>query len=467
MSQLQNCPPPQNRPFEANLPSASSPAPLSQLGGRPPSALDGPAWLPSKSAAKSSIFRGREVLQLALICLFLTLPLSAASKVQLGVDAFFQGNHLAELKGMKVGLVTNHTGVSGQLKMTLDLFREAAKEFKLAAIFTPEHGLTGVARAGEHVDHSVAESVRVYSLHGSHRRPTAEMLDGIDVLIYDIQDIGSRPYTYATTLFYIMEEAAKYGIDVIVLDRPNPINGLVVDGPMLDPECRSFLGYINVPYCHGMTIGELARFFNTEYHVGCSLKVVPMKGWKREMTFQDTGLTWVPTSPQIPEMDSPYFFPMTGMLGELEIVNIGVNYMLPFKIVGAPWINAKKFASVLNAQNLPGVAFMPFYYKPFAGPYKNEECNGVKIIVTDHKTFRPVAVDYLIIGVLKTLYPKLMAKKLQGTSETKKIQFMKISGTPKIFHILNSEKYVVWKLINFQSAERNAFMEKREKYLLY
>lgn len=239
-----------------------------------------------------------------MLLLLLCVASTCWAKVELGVDVFFKDGIYKELKGKRVGLVTNHTGVNSQLQSTIDLFQNNAPGVKLVALFAPEHGINGQAYAWERVeDKKSAPGIPIYSLHGDTRRPTAKMLDGIDVLVYDIQDIGCRSYTYTTTLFYVMEEAAKRNIPVIVLDRPNPINGVIVDCPMLEEKWRSFIGYINVPYCHGMTIGELARFFNEKYEIGCKLKVVLMKGWKRSMSYKDTGLQWVPTSPHIPEAD--------------------------------------------------------------------------------------------------------------------------------------------------------------------
>ncbi len=405
---------------------------------------------------------------LRTIILFLSISLCAEPQVWTGLDLFFRDGHASSIKGEKVGLITNHTGMDSNLRSAIDLFREAATDFKLAALYSPEHGIEGLAYAGEKVGHGKEGGpLRVYSLHGSTRRPTSDMLEGIDLLIYDIQEIGSRSYTYASTLFYVMEEAAKRGISVIVLDRPNPMGGLIVDGPMMGEDFRSFLGYINVPYCHGMTIGELDQFFNAEYHVGCDLKVIAMKGWRREMSFADTGLTWIPTSPQIPESDTPLYYPATGILGELDIVNIGIGYTLPFKLVGAPWINAKKFAEELNKQNLPGVKFLPFHWRPFMGSFKDQDCHGVKIVVTDTGSYRPMAVEYLMIGMLKTLYPKYVGKKLDGMNEAKKKRFCQLCGNDEMLQALTTEKYVAWKLINFQSEERKAFLEVRKKYLLY
>ncbi|MBS0648276.1 MAG: DUF1343 domain-containing protein [Verrucomicrobia bacterium] len=401
------------------------------------------------------------------LCLLLWGVLFAEPKIQLGVDVFFQEERYLDLKGKKVALLTNHTGVDGQQKPTLELLQQVEKDFKIVALFSPEHGLTGVAYAAENVGHKKEGKVQCYSLHGNYRRPTPEMLKGIDVIIYDIQEIGCRSYTYATTLFYVMEEAAKRGIEVMVLDRPNPMGGLLVDGPMLHDDSRSFLGYVNVPYCHGMTIGELARFFNEEYRVKCRLKVVPLQGWKREMTFQETGLVWIPTSPQIPEADTPFFYPATGLLGELQLVSIGIGYTLPFKVVGAPWIDAKAFVKALNLQKLKGVKFLPFHFKPYFGPYKGEECHGVRILITDAKQFRPVSIDYMIMGVLKSLYPQEVVKRLKALPEKKRALFCKANGNTDILNLLLQEKYPGWKMVSFEKEERKAFLEKRQKYLLY
>ncbi len=401
------------------------------------------------------------------LCLFILLCGSLFAKTQLGVDVFFNEGRYKSLSGKKVALLTNHTGVDGQQRPTLELLQQYEKEYKIVALFCPEHGFTGIAYNAENVAHKKEGKLTCYSLHGTHRRPTAEMLKGIDVIICDMQDIGSRTYTYATTLYYVMEEAAKKNIEVIVLDRPNPIGGTIVDGPMLKDKNRSFLGYINVPYCHGMTIGELAWFFNEEYKVKCKLKVVPMKGWKREMTYQETGLSWTPTSPQIPEADTPFFYPATGLLGELQLVSIGIGYTLPFKVVGAPWIDAKAFVKALNEQNLRGVKFIPFHFKPFFGPYKNEECHGIRILITDPRQFRPVSVDYLMMGVLKSLYPREVIQRLKAIPESKRALFCKANGNSLIWDILVKEKYAGWKMVSVDKEERKAFLEKRHRYLLY
>lgn len=401
----------------------------------------------------------------AFLLLIITTTLPLCADVEVGLELFFKNGHHLAYKDKRVGLITNQTAVTRDLKTAVDLFKESS-EFKLTSLFAPEHGLHGSAYAAEKIAHQSGE-IPVHSLHGETRRPTEKMLKNLDLLVFDIQEVGCRSYTFASTLFYVMEEAAKRNIPVLVLDRPNPMGGIIVDGPMMKEELRSFIGYLNVPYCHGMTIGELARFFNEEYKVGCKLQVIAMEGWKRTMSFSDTGLPWVPTSPYIPEADTPFYYASTGILGMLELVNIGIGYTMPFKIVGAPWIRAKNFAKKLNDQNLPGVKFLPFYFRPFYGPYKGKDCQGVRIVITGKTEYRPLAVQSLLIGMLKTLYPKQVGTRLASLSAAKKKSFCQVCGNEEMLQLLLHDKYIAWKLIPFQQQERDAFQKTREKYLLY
>lgn len=400
---------------------------------------------------------------LSFIFLIAIFPLFGS--IDLGIDTFFKEGYDKKYHEKRIGLISNQTGVDHNLTPTIQVLKK--KGMKVVALFSPEHGWSGSGYAFEKIEDGKVENLPVYSLHGKTRRPTDEMLRGIDCLIYDIQDIGVRSYTYATTLFYVMEEAAKRKIPVLVLDRPNPINGLIVDGGMLEEKWRSFIGYVNVPYCHGMTIGELAKFFNEEYHIGCSLEVIPMKGWKRTMTFKETGLTWIPTSPHIPEADTPLFYASTGILGELNMVNIGVGYTLPFKVVGAPWIDADAFADKLNSQKLPGVHFFPFHYRPFYGSMKDQECHGVLIRVTDIRKYRPLSVQYLLMGILKSLYPNETKGYLRKVEEGKKRLFNLANGNEEIYHLMLNERYAAWKMIAYHENEREQFKKIREKYLIY
>lgn len=406
---------------------------------------------------------GGMTIRILFLALF-SYTCSTFPTVSLGVDAFFDENMAQKLAGKRVALAINHTSVNQKRQSTLSLFIK--NKIHVVALFSPEHGVDGRAYAAEKIDHSHYQGIPIFSLHGATRRPSADMMKGIDVIVYDIQCTGVRAYTYPTMLFYIMEEAAKTGIQVIILDRPNPIGGTIVDGPMLEEKWRSYIGYINVPYCHGMTIGELALFFNSEYKIKCNLDVIPMKGWKRTMCYRETGLSWIPPSPHIPEPDTPMFSLMTGILGELQMVNIGIGYTLPFKIVGAPWIQATTFAEKLNEQKLPGVHFQPFYFRPFYGAYKGLNCEGVLIQVTDSKNVRPLAVQYLILGLLKSMYTTQFLEKISASKGSKDL-FCKANGTHSIYDILVAEKYPAWKLIEFQKLERELFLETRKKYLLY
>lgn len=395
----------------------------------------------------------------------LCFPVLLWSVVKPGIECFFQQGYAEKLKGKKVALVTNYTARDKDLSLTVDKCLNAC--FTLEAIWTPEHGLTGTAYAGAHVNHSKYQNIPVISLHGDTRRPKLEHLKNIHTIIYDIQDIGVRSYTYAATLLYVMEAASQHKIPVIVLDRPNPMGGLLIDGPMLNPEMRSFVGYLNVPYCHGMTIGELARYYNSEYQISCDLTVVPMEGWRRDMTFSQTGLTWIPTSPNMPEPDTPIYCATTGILGELGMVNIGIGYTMPFKLVGAPWINAESFAKALNDQKLGGVKFLPFHYRPFYGLYKGQDCHGVYIDITNLHLYRPLSTQYMIIGMLKSLYPKIFNEALSKTPKLRKDLFCQVNGNREILEFLTKERFPAWKCMAFQQKERQDYIEKRKKYLLY
>lgn len=400
-----------------------------------------------------------------LYCLFHS-PVYA--NVQLGIDNLFSSEHRSLLRGKQIGLITNHTAIDSNGRTTIELLKENEKSlgYSLKALFAPEHGLTGLQYANESIknDRDI-DGIPIYSLHGSTRRPTSAMLSEINLLIYDIQDLGSRSYTYSSTLFYAMEEAAKAHIPVIVLDRPNPLGGLLIDGPMLEKEWRSFVGYINVPYCHGMTIGELAQYFNGEYRIACQLTVIPMKGWRRNMTFEETGLTWIPTSPHVPEARTAFFYPTTGLLGELQLVNIGVGYTLPFKVIGAPWINAQQFAKKLNDQKFPGVYFYPFHYRPFFGRFAGQPCHGVYIIITDPHSFLPVTTQYLLMGMLKNLYPIPFQQALDASRSCQEM-FNKVNGTAEVYRMLREEKYLIWKLRALHQKEREEYLLKRQTYLI-
>jgi uncharacterized protein YbbC (DUF1343 family) len=381
--------------------------------------------------------------------------------VKTGIEVLRERN-FDVLRGKNVAIITNQTGIDSMFRLSVDILRNE-RSLKLAAILAPEHGFLGGVQ-GEIKDSKDSKTnIPVFSLYGSSRTIPDDKIKNIDVIVFDIQDIGSRSYTYISTLKIAMEAAAKNKKEFVVLDRPNPINGIIVDGPILNENFKSFVGIAEIPYVHGMTVGELALLFNDESKIKCNLTVIPMNGWKRSMSWQDTGLPWVPTSPHIPEPDTPYYYPITGPIGELSIVNIGVGYTLPFKIVGAPWIDAEKFANELNKKNLDEVIFHPFYFKPYYGIFKDEFCKGVRIVISDRNSFKPFEICIAIMDTLIKQYPERFNFSLvKDRTKT----FDNVCGTDTIRKDLisgSTDKTI----INKYKRDLAKFIEKRTKYLLY
>jgi len=319
-----------------------------------------------------------------------------SARITLGDDAFVR-DAAAQLRGRTVGIVTNPTGALSTGELLVDaLARTGGVTVK--ALFGPEHGIRGSAGAGESVGASVDEKtgLPVFSLYGKTRRPSAEMLAGIDVLVFDIQDVGARPYTYVSTMAYVMQAAAQYSKDVWILDRPNPTGGVLIDGPVLDPKFASFVGLYPIPERHGMTVGELARLINDRFGVGCRLRVVPMHGWSREMLWPDTGLSWIPTSPNMPFARTTLVYLATGLVDEGG-VNNGVGTDRPFEYAGGYGFDAAAFRDALAARAIPGVEFEPAEWVPLRGFWKDKTLAGVTINLTDPHLFPSVrtAVEFL------------------------------------------------------------------------
>lgn len=365
------------------------------------------------------------------------MPLPAASQnpiVKTGVEVLRE-QKFSGLTGKRVGLITNPTGVDSRLRSTVDILFEAAG-VRLVALFGPEHGVRGDHAAGDHVGAATdsATGLPVYSLYGNTRKPTPDMLNGIDVLVYDIQDIGCRSYTYISTMGLAMEAAAERGIGFMVLDRPNPLGGLRVEGPPVANGFESFVSGYPVPYVYGLTCGELASMLNGErmlaHGVQCSLTVIPMKGWKREMNFAATGLPWVPTSPHIPESSTPAYYVSAGMLGELGVVSEGVGYTIPFQVYAAPWINPKAVAERLNRLGLAGVVFRPLVFRPFYGRYKDTELRGVQIHFTGPGPADLMGLQFRFMEVHNDLYPDKNPFTLADPSRLR--MFDRVAGTDSI-----------------------------------
>ncbi len=330
-------------------------------------------------------------------------PLPAANVV-LG-DEVFLNETWRELHGRCVGVVTNQTGVTSRLESVVDAIRRNP-QICIKAIFSPEHGLRGDQFAGAYVASYVDErsGLPVYSLYGPTRHPTADMLSGIDVLLFDIQDIGARAYTYVSTMAYVMQSAKAHHKEVWILDRTNPIGGEVVEGPVLDPKFASFIGLYPIAMRHGMTVGELARMFNERFGIACELRVIGMRGYRRSMLWPDTGLAWVQTSPNIPEWDTTLLYPGTGLIDNAGINN-GIGFTKPFKYAGAHKVDAFRLADYLNARPIPGIFFRPAAWTPTTGFWARKTLLGVELIVTNARAVRAVRTAVEILVAVRTVSP--------------------------------------------------------------
>jgi uncharacterized protein YbbC (DUF1343 family) len=385
--------------------------------------------------------------------------------VRLGVDVLI-AEDFKPLAGKRVGLITNPTGVTGSLQSTIDVLHNA-KGVKLVALFGPEHGVRGAAAAGAEVEDATdpATGVPAYSLYGKHHKPTPEMLKSVDVLVFDIQDIGSRSYTYITTLALAMEAAAENHVAFVVLDRPNPLGGVRMEGRQLDLKFRSSVGHLPVPYVHGLTVGELAQMINGEHWlkdgVTCDLQVIPMHGWKRSLWWDQTGLVWIPTSPHVPRPETAAFYAATGIMGELGVISEGVGYTLPFELVGMPEIEPQKLADELNRRHLPGVFFRPMFFQPYYGRYTKQTCGGVQIYLTDRDRAELTPIQFHVMDAVRTLHPdiRLFGAKRDG-------MFDKVCGTDEVRKLFE-EGRPIGEILSTWSQGVEEFRAQRAKYLLY
>ena len=371
------------------------------------------------------------------------------------------------LQGKRVGLITNPTGVDNKLKSTIDILHEAPN-VQLVALYGPEHGVRGDVHAGDKVSDfkDPNAGVPVYSLYGATRKPTKEMLEGVEVLVYDIQDIGCRSYTYISTMYLAMQAAAENNIEFVVLDRPNPLGGLKVEGNLVEEGFFSFVSQLKIPYIYGLTCGELAEMINGEQMIPqpCKLTVVKMKKWRRKMNFEDTGLPWVPTSPHIPFAHSAYFYPVSGILGELGYMSIGVGYTLPFEMFAAEWINAEAFAKALNTKNLPGVTFRPIHLKPYYSVGQEKNYQGVQIYLTDFNKARLSDIQFHVMEVAAQLYPD--RKVFDHAPENRFNMFDKVCGSDFI-RLEFSKNHRFNDIRPYWTKDEEAFRKLSKKYYLY
>jgi len=389
--------------------------------------------------------------------------------VKTGLEVL-EGSSFQVLKGKRVGLITNPTGIDKKFRSTVDIMFQSP-EVNLVALYGPEHGVRGDFAAGEKITTTSdpVTGLPVFSLYGTTRKPSPDMLKSIDVLVYDVQDIGSRSYTYISTLGLAMEAAAENNIEFVVLDRPNPLGGLIMEGPVTREGFFSFVSQYPIPYVHGMTVGELAVFLNSEgllkNGVKCKLEVVEMEGWKRNMLFEETGLPWIASSPHIPYVTTPLFYPATGILGELYVISIGVGYTMPFQLFAAEWIDdADKLANNLNSLGLAGVIFRPIHYKPYYSVSTGKVVHGVQIHFTDVRKANLSLLQFYLLQEAYKLWPEQNAFEL--CEPARHNMFDKVCGTDEV-RLKFVKNFTVESIKDIWMKDIPAFRKRAEKYFRY
>lgn len=398
----------------------------------------------------------------------LAAALSLSAQVKPGIEVLRDRN-FDVLKGKRVGLITNPSGVDNSLKSTIDILAEAPG-VNLTALFSPEHGVRGDVHAGDTVRTYIdkATGVTVYSIYGKTYKPTPEMMKDVDVLVYDIQDNGCRSFTFISSMGKAMEACAEQGKEFVVLDRPNPVGADKIEGCVVEDSCFSFVSQFSIPYLYGLTPGELARYLNEEGKlkdgVKTQLTVVPMKGYKRRMTFEDTGMPWVLPSPHMPTAESALYYPMSGILGELYAMSIGIGYTLPFKLFCAEWIDAAALTERLNARKIPGMMFRPIHIKPFYSAQKDKDIQGVEAYVTDKDAAPLTLVQFYVMEELAQMYPD---KKLFEIGDQKRMSmFDKVVGSKEIRKLFTRD-YKVADMIDYWNKDVESFRKASSKYRLY
>lgn len=403
----------------------------------------------------------------------LLISISLSARVKPGVEVLVERG-FAGLEGKRVGLVTNPSGVDSQLRSTIDILYDAP-QVELVALYAPEHGVRGDIYAGGKVESGKDErtGLPVHSLYGSTRQPTKAMLEGIDIMIYDIQDVGSRSYTFISTLGLVMRTCAEMDIPVMVLDRPNPLGGLKIEGPVVEDGFHSFVSQYKIPYIYGLTVGELAMLINEEglnrgqngreAVVKCELLVVPMEGWTRDMLFNDTGLPWVLPSPNIPYPESAICYPSSGMIGEMyNYLNIGIGYTLPFATFAEEWVDADKLKARLDSYEIPGVAWRTIHYKPISGRLAGKLIQGVQYYYTDFEAATLTLTQYYVMQAVWELYGKNPFQ----TSQERLPMFNKVCGTDFVSKTFGRTLNVS-DIKDFWYKDVEAFRKLSKKYHIY
>ncbi len=384
--------------------------------------------------------------------------------VLFGIDVLLS-QRLDLIAGRRVGLISNASGVTSDLMNPVNALL-CEPGVQLVALFGPEHGFSASAADGARVDSGVDAhtGLPVFSLYDEVRKPTADMLDGLDVLIFNIQSVGVRFYTYITTLLYTMQAAAEHGLTYIVCDRPNPIGGEVLEGPVLEQGFESFVGPGPLPLRHGMTVGELARLYNEAWGVGCDLTVVPCAGWKRRMWYEDTRLPWVPPSPAMPWPETAIVYPGTCLI-EGTNLSEGRGTTLPFHLVGAPWIDGQRLSEALNQLDLPGVHFHAVTFQPTADKWAGQRCGGVQLHVIDRLAFRPVSAGLQLLAIIRTLYPERLTYR-ESSRERDCPYIDLLAGTARVRQVLDAGSSVT-DLIASWAPELNQFAQTSRPHCLY
>ena len=382
------------------------------------------------------------------------LAIAGQAPVLTGIDVL-QRDGFSQLAGSKVGLITNHTGVAADGQSSIQLLHDA-DNVNLTRIFSPEHSLSGLLDI-EMIGNSreTSTGIPVVSLYGDVRRPSAAMLAGIDALVFDIQDIGTRFYTYISTMGHAMTAAADHGISFVVLDRPNPINGIDVAGPVLDDGLQSFVGFHTIAVRHGMTVGEIALLLKAELELDLDLRIIKMSGWHREQFFDDTGLIWINPSPNMRSLTAAILYPGIGLL-ETTNLSVGRGTATPFEHIGAPWLNGALLAENLTELNLPGVSFESVTFTPDASKFSGQECSGIRFAITDREVFEPLKTGFAIAAQLRLDYP--------GTWDVD--AYLRLLGNAATLEALKSGQ-MADEIIDVYTPGLEAFLERRAEFLLY
>ena len=409
--------------------------------------------------------------KILFLAFFLLGGVWAQAQVLTGIDVL-ELNGFAELQGKRVGLVTNPSGVDRKVRSTIDILFEAPG-VNLVALYGPEHGVRGDAYAGDHVEGGTdaRTGLPVYSLYGPTREPTQAMLKGIDIMVYDIQDVGVRCYTFISTLGLVMRACGQAGIEVMVLDRPNPLGGYKVEGPLVEDGYYSFVSQFHIPFVYGLTVGELARMVNEEgmnrgqkgelAHVKCKLKVIPMVGWERWMRFQDTGLPWILPSPNIPSLESALCYAASGICGEYGYLNTGVGYTIPFQTFAAEWVDADRLKDRLDSYRLPGVAFRTIHYKPISGSLKGKLIHGVQFFFTDFEKAPVSLLQFYVMQAVQELWPSHNPYPL---AKTRMLDI--VCGTDYV-RVNFGKRLKAADIVDYWNKDTEAFKALSQKYYLY